>query len=217
MITLLPLALAAAAFVGTHFALSHPLRADLVARLGERRFQGLYSLVAVVTFAAMIWAYGKVGRQQPMWSIGEAGWIAATILMWFASILLVGSFVGNPALPGARRVSAARGVLAITRHAMMWSFALWAIVHLLLVATPKAALLDGAILVLALGGAAGQDSKKRKLMGARWHEWSAQTAFVPFGRGLKSPGGFALIGGTLLFLLATWLHSVPVGLWRWIG
>jgi uncharacterized membrane protein len=217
LITLLPLALAAAAFVGTHFALSHPLRADLVARLGERRFQGLYSLVAVVTFAAMIWAYGKVGRQQPMWSIGEAGWIAATILMWFASILLVGSFVGNPALPGARRVSAARGVLAITRHAMMWSFALWAIVHLLLVATPKAVLLDGAILVLALGGAAGQDSKKRKLMGARWHEWSAQTAFVPFGRGLKSPGGFALIGGTLLFLLATWLHSVPVGLWRWIG
>ena len=217
MSALLPLALAAAAFVGTHFALSHPLRANLVTRLGERRFQGLYSLVALVTFAAMIWTYGKIGRQPPMWSIGEAGWIAAAILMWFASILLVGSFVGNPALPGARRVIAARGVLAITRHAMMWSFALWAIVHLLLVATPKAALLDGAILVLALGGAVGQDSKKRKLMGARWHEWSAQTAFVPFGRGLKSPGAFALVGGTLLFLLATWLHPMPVGIWRWIG
>jgi uncharacterized membrane protein len=212
-----PLALAALAFVGTHFLLSHPLRPGLVARLGERRFQGLYSLVAVVTFGAMIWAYGRVGRQPSMWSIGEAGWVAATILMWFASILLVGSFVGNPALPGARRVSAPRGVLAITRHAMMWSFALWAVVHMLLVATPKAVLLDGAILLLALGGAVGQDSKKRRLTGAHWHEWSAQTAFLPFGRGLKSPGTFALVGGTLLFLLATWLHPIPVGIWRWIG
>jgi uncharacterized membrane protein len=212
-----PLALAAAAFLGTHFLLSHPLRTGLVAKLGERRFQALYSLVALVTFAAMIWTYGRVGRQPPMWSIGEAGWVAATILMWFASVLLVGSFVGNPALPGARRVSAPRGVLSITRHAMMWSFALWAIVHMLLIATPKAVLLDGAILLLALGGAVGQDRKKRRLMGARWHEWSAQTAFIPFARGLKSPGTFALVGGTVLFLLATSLHPIPVGIWRWIG
>jgi uncharacterized membrane protein len=214
---MLPLALAAAAFVGTHFLLSHPARTGLVMRLGERRFQGLYSLIAVVTFALMIWAYGKIGRQPPLWSIGEAGWIAATILMWFASILLVGSFVGNPALPGARRVSAPRGVLAITRHAMMWSFAIWAVVHLALVATPKAFLLDGAILLLALGGAAGQDAKKSKLMGARWHEWAAQTSFMPFARGLKSPGAFALVGGTVLFVVATWLHPIPVGIWRWIG
>ena len=211
------LALACLVFVGTHFLLSHPLRPGLVARLGERRFQSLYSVVAIITFAGMIWVYGRIGDQAPLWSIGEPGWIAATVLMWFAAILLVGSFVGNPALPGARRVSEPRGVLAITRHAMMWSFALWAIVHLALVATPKAMLLDGAILVLALGGSVGQDAKKRRLMGARWHEWAAQTAFVPFARGLKSPGAFALVGGTLLFLAATWLHPFPVGIWRSIG
>lgn len=214
---MLTLALACVAFVGTHFLLSHPLRPGLVARLGERRFQTLYSLVALVTLGVMIWVYGKLGDQAPLWSIGEAGWVAATVLMWFASILLVGSFVGNPALPGARRVSAPRGVLAITRHAMMWSFAIWAVVHLALVATPKAMLLDGAILLLALGGSVGQDHKKRKLMGARWHEWAAQTTFIPFGRGLKSPGAFAFIGGTLLFLVATWLHPLPLGIWRWIG
>ena len=214
---MLTLALACVAFVGTHFLLSHPLRTGLVARLGERRFQGLYSLVALVTFGVMIWAYGKMGRQPPLWTLGEAGWIAAAILMWLASILLVGSFVGNPALPGARRVSAPRGVLAITRHPMMWSFAIWAVVHLALVATLKAFLLDGAILLLALGGAVGQDAKKSKLMGARWHEWAAQTSFMPFARGLKSPGAFALVGGTALFLAATWLHPIPVGIWRWIG
>ncbi|WP_309661225.1 NnrU family protein [Sphingomonas sp.] len=211
------LALAAAAFVGLHFLLSHPFRRGLVAQFGERQFQSFYSVIALVTFGVMIWCYHALGRQPMLWSIGEAGWIAATILMWCASILLVGSFVGNPALPGARRVSAPSCVLAITRHPMMWSFAIWAVVHLALVATPKAMLFDGAILLLALGGAAGQDSKKRRLMGSRWHEWSAQTAYMPFGRGLKSPGTFAVVGGTLLFAAATRLHPLPVGIWRWIG
>ena len=39
--------LAGIAFLGTHFLLSHPLRAPLVARVGEQAFLGLYSLVAL--------------------------------------------------------------------------------------------------------------------------------------------------------------------------
>lgn len=38
------LLIAATAFVGTHFLMSHPLRAPLVSRLGEKGFLGLYSL-----------------------------------------------------------------------------------------------------------------------------------------------------------------------------
>ena len=214
---MIPLALASAAFVGSHFALSHPLRAPFVARLGERGFQILYSVIALILFATMIWAYRAIGDQQILWAPGEALWIAATALMWLGSILFAGSFAGNPALPGARRVAQPSGVLAITRHPMMWGFAAFAIVHLALIATPRAMLFDGAILLLALGGSVGQDRKNARRRGARWHEWSAQTAFVPFGRGLRSPGAFALVGGTLLFLVATWLHPQPVGLWRWLG
>ena len=43
---------------------------------------------------------------------------------------------------------------------MMWSFALWAIVHLIVVATPKAVVLDGAILLLALGGPRARTSRR---------------------------------------------------------
>ena len=100
---------------------------------------------------------------------------------------------------------------------MMWGFALWAIVHVAVVGMPKSLIFDGAILILALGGAAGQDAKKARLMGEAWHEWTAQTAFIPFTRGVGHPGTVALIGGTLLFLAATWLHPVPAGFWRWIG
>lgn len=208
------LAFAAAAFLGTHFLLSHPLRAPLVSRMGEGPFRGLYSLVALVTFGLMIWAYRRIGDQQPLWLPTDTSLLIATVLMWLGAILFVGSFIGNPALPGARRPHGPpSGALAITRHPMMWGFALWAIVHIIVVATQKALILDGSILFLALAGAAMQDRKKRVLMGQNWHDWSAQTAFLPFTRGFAYPGTFSLIGGTLLFLFATWLHPTPVGPW----
>jgi len=208
----------AIAFVGTHFLLSHPLREPLVRSVGEGPFRGIYSLVAIATFGAMIRFYGVIGDEPQLWAPGEASWIAGAVLMWLGSILFVGSFVGNPALPGARGPKGGpKGVFGITRHAMMWGFASWAIVHLMVVATPKALVFDGAILFLAGVGAALQDRKKAGLMGEAWHEWTAQTAFWPFTRGIANPGAFALVGGTLLFLVATWLHPVPVGIWRWIG
>lgn len=212
------LLVSAIAFVGTHFLLSHPLRGPLARAIGEGRFIGVYSLVALATFAAMIWSYNRIGREPLLWTIGDGGWIAATLLMWFASILLVGSFIKNPAFPGAPGpIGGPAGVFRITRHPMMWSFATWAIVHAAVVGTPKALILDGAILVLALVGAAAQDSKKREKMGEAWHEWTAQTAFVPFTRGIAWPGTAAVAGGTILFFLATWLHPIPAGFWRWIS
>ncbi len=210
--------LSAIAFVGTHFLLSHPLRWLLVRKFGTGPFRSIYSLVAIATFGTMIWFYRTIGDEPQLWKPGEALWSAGAVLMWLGSILFVGSFVGNPALPGARGPKGGpKGVLAITRHAMMWGFALWAIVHLVTVATIKAMVFDGAILLLAGVGSALQDRKKAGLMGDAWHEWTAQTAFWPFARGLANPGPFALIGGTLLFLLATWLHPMPVGVWRWVG
>jgi len=214
----LGLFLSAIALVGTHFLLSHPLREPMVRKLGEGPFRGIYSLIAIATFGAMIWFYGAVGREPQLWAPGEAAWIIGAGLMWLGSILFVGSFAGNPALPGARGPRGGpTGVFAITRHAMMWGFALWAIVHLMVVATPKAVVFDGAILLLAGVGSALQDRKKAHLMGEAWHEWTAQTAFWPFARGLANPGALPLVGGTLLFLLATWLHPMPVGIWRLIG
>ena len=208
----------AIAFVGMHFLLSHPLRGPMVRSMGEKPFQGLYSLVALISFGLMIYFYRVIGREPPLWNAGDAGWIAGTILMWLASILLVGSFIGNPALPGAPGPQGGpKGVLTITRHPMMWSFAIWAAVHLMILGQPKSLVFDGAIMLLALAGAAGQDVKKARAMGDAWHEWTAQTAFVPFTRGLAYPGTVALVGGTMFFLLVTWLHRMPAGIWRWVG
>ena len=214
--------LSSIAFVGTHFLLSHPLRRPLSRRLGGAAFQGVYSLIALILFGAMIYYYRVIGREpERLWDAGEFGWIAGTLLMWLAAILLVGSFIKNPALVGAQGPTGGpSGVFRITRHPMMWSIAIWAGVHLLIIAAPKALVFDGALLILALGGAAGQDSKKARQFGEAWHEWTAQTAFIPFTRGVGNPGAVALIGGTLLFVAATWAHgaigAMPAGFWRWM-
>ena len=213
------LLLSCIAFLATHFLMSHPLRRPLVRAMGEGPFQGLYSVIALITFGAMIYFYRRCGREPPdLWHSGQAAWIIGTILMWLASILFVGSFMKNPALVGAPGPKGGpSGVLRITRHPMMWSFAIWAGVHLMILGQPKALVFDATIIIMALGGAYAQDRKKSRQMGEDWHDWTAQTGFVPFTRGLAYPGTVAVIGGTLLFLIATWAHPIPAGIWRWVG
>lgn len=212
-----------AAFVGTHLAMSHPLRAPLVARLGEKGFQGVYSLVSFATFGWMAWALGAVGPEPFLWAAPEAAWIAASAIMLVASVLLAGSFLGNPALPGMPRDKVRPlGVFAITRHPMMWSFALWSLAHALVWPQPSVLVLCAGIAFLALVGAAGQDAKKSKLDPDFWPGWRAQTGFVPFTGPAPArawwPGWGVMIGGVALWLLATWLHPIAgapaVGVWR---
>lgn len=223
--------IAAAAFVGSHFLLSHPFRAPLVARVGERGFAGLYSLVA---FATLIWlalAYRAAPAGTPLWPVGDATWAVASAIMLVASVLFTGSLVRNPALPDSTGktgpVPQPGGVYAITRHPMMWAFATWSAAHILVYSAPSNVVLAGAIVVLALVGAHLQDRKKAHLQPDFWPEWQRRTSYLPFaaiavGRArIGRLGGHALGGGVVLWLAATWAH-IPLagraaGIWRWIS
>ena len=220
---------AAIAFVGTHFLLSHPLRAPIVGRIGERGFLALYSLVA---FATLIWlalAYRAAPPAPLLWVAGDAIWALASAVMLVASVLLMGSLIRNPALPEARTdtVPEARGVFAITRHPMMWAFALWGAAHILVYPDPSNIVVALAIILLALAGAALQDRKKEALQPDFWRGWEARTSYWPFAAiaaGRARLGGFgmhALAGGLVVWLIATWAH-IPLsgwraGIWYWLG
>ena len=224
------LLLAATAFVGTHFLLSHPWRAALVERLGHSLFALVYSSIAIATFLWLALAWRATPPVAPWWSLPDSGWAVASLVMLAASVLFAGSLVGNPALPApGAQAAAARaptGVFAITRHPMMWSFALWAAVHFVVWPTAANAVLTGAIALLALGGAAGQDRRKGREMGRAWIDWRARTSFVPFARivaGRASwrvawPGLPVLLSGAAIWLLASWAHGPVagqlVGVWR---
>ena len=215
---------ASTTFVGGHFVLSHPLRLPLTKRLGENGFSALYSLVAIASLAWMVFAYRAIEIVPALWPANDAIWIIATVAMWIASILLVGSFVGNPALPAPGAKKAAKklpaGVFKITRHPMMWSFAIWGAVHILIAPRWDNLILCGAVIILALVGARFQDDKKFILMGDAWLQWQSHTSFVPFAKGLAFPGWPALVGGTVLWVAASWAH-IPfnvanAGIFRWL-
>jgi uncharacterized membrane protein len=216
------LGLATLAFVGTHLLMSHPLRRPLVHRLGERGFSLAYSIVAIATLGWVILAYGRVEDGAPAWVAPDWWWPVAAGIMLVASILLVGSLVRNPAFPrpGAKptEIPPPRGVFAITRHPMNWSFMLWAIVHISLWGSDRNLIVAGGILMLALVGSIGQDAKKRAWLGDVWRDWEARTSFVPFGALLSGRAAWsaamsswtALIGGLALWLLITWYHVPQV-------
>jgi uncharacterized membrane protein len=219
---------ASVAFVGGHFVLSHPLRAPLVRGLGEKGFLGLYSLVSLATFAWMILAFRAMPRRgSPLWDgSGEALWIVASLLSLVALALFLGSLRGNPALPGAVVAAqgdqaAPRGVFRVTRHPMMWGFALWALSHILIAPTARTLVFAGAILVLALVGAHLQDRKKEALVGEAWRAWERRTSYWPRLGGLAGAGLGLWAVTLLLWMLLTWAHIwlayVPAGPWRWLG
>lgn len=221
-------AVAAASFVGSHFLLSHPLRAPLVKAVGNTGFMLLYAVVAFATLGWMAHTYAAAPVTPQLWDVGDALWIVASAVMLLASILLMGSLIGNPALPGPGGAvpDKARGVFAITRHPMMWSFALWSVAHLLVNPVAANIVVTTAIAVLALLGAALQDAKKRALTPERWIVWEQRTSYWPFAAiaaGRAKFGGFRphdLAGGVVIWLAATWAHipvaQVPAGIWRWV-
>ena len=226
---LVPVLLAATAFVGTHFLLSHPLRRPLVAALGERAFAGVYSLVAIAAIAWLAHAYRAAPSAPLLWPVSDALWAVVTVVMLLASVLLMGSLIGNPALPGpvpSGPVPEAHGVFAVTRHPMNWAFALWAVCHIAVYPLPANIVVAGAILVLALVGSALQDRKKAQQQPDRWPVWEARTSFLPFaallsGRARWGRAGLhTYAGGLVVWLVATWAHQPlagwAAGIWRWL-
>lgn len=222
--SIITLIAANAAFVGTHFLMSHPLRSPMVKAIGAGGFTAAYS---IVSFATLGWVYFAFKAAPPadLGGSGEAGWIIATLLTWPAMVLLAGSLIGNPALPTPMAEAQARaepkGVFRVTRHPMMWGIGLWALSHMVLMWSTRTLVTALAMGILALVGAKLQDAKKEVLMGEAWAAWESKTSYWPQLGRLLSVGAVPLALGTVLWLGASRLHmnaaGIPAGVWKWLG
>src|SRR5690606_32649938 len=153
-------------FVGGHFvASSAPARAPAAARMGERAFAGVYSLAAIALLAWMIWAYGRA-PVVPLWNPAEWMYWLPAIFMVPATLLAVCAVSQDNPTAVMQHLRAgerpAPGILAVTRHPLMWAIALWALAHIPPNGTAADLVFFGGFAVLALHGTLAIDAKKRR-------------------------------------------------------
>lgn len=205
---LLHLALAAGAWISLHVAVAgSPLRRVIARKIGEPGFAGLFSLLSLAGLVWLVLAYraaAAVGVNQDLWLPGRALLWLPLLIMPLVVLLFIGSVtVANPTSVGGEKLlqrdEPARGILRITRHPMLWSFALWGLVHIAANGDAASLLLFVAILAPALLGMASIDRKRALRDGAGWARFAAVTSIVPFA---------AIVGGRNRLVLA------ETGLWR---
>ena len=211
------LAIATMTFLITHAVPSTPLRGALVRSLGERQYLGAFSLVSFLTLGWTIYAYGHAPLK-PLWQVTGLK-LLPLFVMPFAFILLTCGVMGrNPT--AVRQESALesehRGILRVTRHPMMWGFALWAAAHLLARGDAASLIFFGGFLVLALSGTVLIDMRKSRApgLGEAWKRFAGVTSNLPFqaileGRNRFRPGEIGwikILSGIALYAVFFVLH-----------
>ena len=210
------LALAALAWVGVHVGIAGTrARAAVAGALGERGFRVVYSLVSVAAIAFLVNAY-NAAPTAPLWHAPD--WLrwALVAAMLAAFTLFVASVAApNPTAVGGERALEAepRGIQRVTRHPMLWSFAVWAAVHMAGNGDTASLLFFGAFGLTALAGMPSIDAKVAARDPEAWGRYAARTSILPFaaiaaGRNRLALGeigwlppvfGFALWLGLLAF------------------
>jgi uncharacterized membrane protein len=193
---------------------STPLRPALLRSIGELRYRGLYSLIALGTFIWMCSAYVAAPREMlwtPLRHVPSA-------VMPFAFLLLATGARRNPMLVGAdklmRSEDPARGVIRVTRHPLMWAIILWALAHVAARADLKSLIFFGGLFVLAALGTALMDARKDKAGTEEWQRFRAVTSNIPFvaiaqGRNhivWREIGWLAPLAGLAVLALFFWIH-----------
>ncbi len=178
------LAVATLAFLAAHFVSSTPLRATLVAAIGERGYLGVYSLVSFAALGWMIWAYVRAPFE-PLWQVPGLRLLPA-VVMPFAVVLIGCAYsTRNPTAIGQaaamKNSEPARGIIRVTRHPLMWGVILWGAVHVLARGDLASLVFFGGFVALAGLGTVLIDARKARGLGADWQGFAAVTSNVPFG------------------------------------
>ncbi len=204
------------AFAASHMTLSsRHLRPRLVAALGERGFQGAYSLLALTLFVPLVWIY--FGHKHQGAYLGTLAGVPGLRALMYAGMgaafaLLVGGLLRpSPAsvVPGDPQV---RGVYRVTRHPLLMSFGLFGLLHLCVVAVYATDLAFFAgFPSFVLVGTRHQDQRKLADGGEAFRRFYEATPWLPFSRpagviGALREQPLAIGAGIVLAATVRWLH-----------
>ena len=178
-----------AVFMAPHILTAfRAVRQDVVDRLGEGPYKGLYSLVSLIGLMAIVYGYASyrsTGYIQvwspPLWTRH-----LAAALVWPAIICIVAAYS-----PGRIKTT--------LKHPFLVGIKLWALAHLIANGDLGSILLFGSLLAYAVFD---RISLKRRT--------DPGSPPIPVG-GVKNDV-IAVVGGTILYLLLGWLfHPYVIG------
>jgi uncharacterized membrane protein len=216
------LLLAAVIWIGVHAGIAGTRVRDLiVARIGDGPFRGLFSVVSIAALIFLVRAW-SMAPTEPIWFTPDwLRWILV-VAMLPAFLLFVASVSQpNPTMigPASAATRVPRGMTRVTRHPMLWSFAIWAAVHVIGNGDSASIVFFGAFLVTALAGMPSIDAKLARRDPATWQALSASTSVLPFaaivaGRNLFVPREFGWVTpvvGVIAWVALLLLHPVLFG------
>jgi uncharacterized membrane protein len=212
---------ACAGFLLIHFGVSGTrLRDALTGKLGEQPYRGLFSLASLAGIGWIIYAYRRAPLI-PTWGFLPGMRPAAYVLVFVAFLFaVIGVLTPSPTQVGTESrldPAAARGIVRITRHPFLWGVSLWAATHLIVNGDLASLVLFGSLFVLAIGGTASIDAKRRRRFAQRWREFASATSSVPFaaiarGDNRLAPavaeiGAWRFLAAIVLYIGAFYLHG----------
>jgi uncharacterized membrane protein len=181
--------------------------------------------VSLILLAWVIRAYSTIDDPVQLWWPPPLLIIVPLVVMPLALLLFVGGYTQrNPTAVMQGRTLAierpAPGVLAITRHPLMWGIGLWAIVHLIVSGDLASIVFFGSLALLALYGTRMLDAKKRRTWPAEdWQRFAAVTSNIPFAAIFTSRnelkiaeiGWWRIMLAGILYIALIFLHGVVLG------
>jgi uncharacterized membrane protein len=177
-------------FLGVHSTriFANDWRNQTLARMGEKPFKGVYSLLSLAGFVLLIWGYGQA-RQQ-----GVMLWNPPTAMRHIAALLMLLSFVLLAAanVPGNQ-------IKAKVHHPMVLGAKVWAFAHLLANGSLADTVLFGSFLLWAIVLFAASRKRDRPEQ-------------IVYPSGTAAMTAVTVVAGIAAWaVFAFWLHRVLIG------
>lgn len=172
-------------FLAAHAVPGIPgLRTRLIAGVGRRAYLTGYSLLSLALLVFLI-ASALAAPSWSLWPGSPARALVPVIVMPFASIL----FVGGALTPNPFSISfrirgfdpQRPGMVAVTRHPILWAFLLWSGSHVIANGDVVAVSLFGGLALYSLAGMWLVERRARTRLGGDWDRLTAPTSRWPFG------------------------------------
>lgn len=199
-------------FLALHIIPAVPaIRARLVALAGRRTYLLVYSVVSLLLLG---WVFHAALQLDyiPLWEPAAwQAWVPMALTPLAMVLLIAGLLSPNPASVTLRGPADEPGaVTAITRHPVLWGFALWAGSHLVPNGDLRSLLLFGSFFTFALVGMWMTERRARRHLGQNWATITCTTSVFPLvsvmtGRARLRADAPLIIGILAAAAITAWL------------